>query len=352
MLDGRQACGLTMVERTSVSLLKVSDLADIVSTAAQGRSDEPFTGVIVGAFRGGDTAYASTGSADESGGSPSPTTLFRVASISKVFTGLALAVAVHRGEVGLDEAAQQYLPDGIRLPKYADVAITVGQLATHTSGLPRDPAPRGWNTVEALADELSAMQLLGPPGSSYLYSNLGVSVLGLLLGEVSATSYPSLISKRVGEPLSLVDTVLHPASSQLKRLAAGQDENGRVTDPPTSPLVGPAGGFYSTATDLIRFLQAHVYGSPASELASAAALAMQTHFAPLAGPSVGLCWHHSSLPCGEIASWHNGGLPGYAGYVGIVPAAAAGVVVLTNRDVSVDDIGIHALNQLAGLRRV
>jgi CubicO group peptidase (beta-lactamase class C family) len=327
--------------------VELSTITRIAREAAvQHDASHPHSGLVIGVFRDNETSYAVSGSAGQAEGSLSAQTIFPIASISKLFTGLALAVAIDRGEMTLDDPVERHLPSWLTLPRPENREITVRDLAGHTSGLPRDPSAESWASVDVLAQEVSALRLLSSPGSSYQYSNLGISLLGLALGEAGNAGYSRLISDRVLQPLSLSDTALDVIGEQQMRLAVGRDGNRPVEKTRVPNLAAPAGGLYSTASDLVRFLKAHLPNGVPHGLESAVAVATRPQPAPAESPVGGLCWHRTALGDGRTALWHNGGLPGAAGYAGIVPAANVGVVVLTNEDIDVDGLGLRILSRL------
>jgi CubicO group peptidase (beta-lactamase class C family) len=129
-------------------------------------------------------------------GTPDVDTLFEIGSVGKVFTVLLLADMVQRGEAELEEPVRRLLPALVSVPRFANSDITLLQLATHTSGLPRmpdnfrprDPAnPYADYTIEQMYDFLSSYRLLRMPGAEYEYSNLGAGLLGHALELLAAT---------------------------------------------------------------------------------------------------------------------------------------------------------------------
>src|SRR5580700_3787583 len=144
-------------------------------------------------------------------------TIFEIGSISKVFTSLLLADMVNRKEVTLDDPAAKYLPENVTMPERSGKSITLLDLSTHSSGLPRLPSnlklkdpfnPYAGYSVDDLYQFLSSYTLRRDPGSEVEYSNLGAGLLGHLLAYRAGTDYESLIGTRITRPLSMPDTVL------------------------------------------------------------------------------------------------------------------------------------------------
>src|SRR5512132_4333622 len=138
-------------------------------------------------------------------------------SATKVFTSLLLADSVRRGEVALSDPASKYLPPDVKIPERGGRQITLQDLATHTSGLPRLPSnlaakdasnPYADYTVAQLYAFLSAYQLTRDIGSKYEYSNLGAGLLGHLLARRAGVDYETLVRTRITGPLGMNSTVV------------------------------------------------------------------------------------------------------------------------------------------------
>src|ERR1035438_3586515 len=163
-------------------------------------------GIVVGVIEPQGRRVVSYGSLDQ--GDPRPLngdTIFEIGSVTKVFTSLVLADMVQRGEVSLADPAAKYLPVDVKVPVRGGPAITLVDLSTHTSGLPRlpnnmhpkDPAnPYADYSVEQLYQFLSSYQLTRDPGSQIEYSNLGGGLLGHVLALRAGMSYEQLARPR------------------------------------------------------------------------------------------------------------------------------------------------------------
>ena len=158
-------------------------------------------------------------------------TLYEIGSITKVFTSLILADAVERGEVALTDPVAKFLPEKVKVPERGGRSITLQDLATHTSGLPRMPTnfspkdpgnPFADYSVENMYAFLGGYQLTRDIGSQYEYSNLGAGLLGHALTlRTRSTDYESLVHARVLAPLDMTSTAVTLSPSMKSRLAAG-----------------------------------------------------------------------------------------------------------------------------------
>ena len=128
-------------------------------------------------------------------------TLFEIGSITKVFTRFLLQEMVEEGKMNLDDPLAKYLPFWARVPSRHGQQITLWDLTTHTSGLPRDiwPPFTVWHGYEFLA----LHQLRRDPGEQWEYSNLGMSLLGLAITRTAGKSYDALLRERIAGPLEM-----------------------------------------------------------------------------------------------------------------------------------------------------
>jgi CubicO group peptidase (beta-lactamase class C family) len=285
-------------------------------------------------------------------------TVFELASVTKVFTGLVLAQMVQQDEVRLDTPASVLLPPGVSLPKHGTREITLVDLATHTSALPRIPQnlkpadeanPYADYTTEQLYDFLSHATLPRAPGTMSDYSNLGVGLLGHVLALRTGQSYEDLVSARVCRPLGMTSTRVNLNDSMRSRLAEPHDADGNPVKNWDVPTLTGAGGLRSTVDDMLQFLAAEL-GLNHSRLDAAVKLSQQVHFDPHDGATaVGLAWQINTR---DGILWHNGQTGGYHTYVAILPAKRVGVVVLANTATmrAVDQLGAALLAQATGGR--
>ena len=247
----------------------------------------------------------------------------------------------------------------MKVPERGGKKITLADLATHTSALPRLPLnlnpanpanPYADYGEKQLHEFLSSHQLARDIGARYEYSNLGAGLLGHALARRAGTSFDALARTRITGPLGMKSTVVVPGDSLRARLAPGHDASrARVGNWDFDALAG-AGALRSTANDLLTFLAANI-GLAESPLAPAMA-SMLTTRRPTGGPGmdIALGWHIAKNGDREIV-WHNGGTGGYRSFVGFDPKRRAGVVVLANMftEAGVDDIGRHLLDPSAPL---
>jgi D-alanyl-D-alanine-carboxypeptidase/D-alanyl-D-alanine-endopeptidase len=274
---------------------------------------------------------------------PDGDTVFEIGSVSKVFTGTLLAQAVEAGEVKLDDPISLYLPEAVAAPEYEGRSITLLDLATHTSGLPREPGvvPSYANyTLDQMYAFLSRYGLTRVPDSTYEYSNYGFGLLGNLLAQrAGQEDYEALLVDRITRPLGMDSTRIVLTSEMQSRLAAPHIINDVPTSSWDAPAFAGAGMIRSTANDMLIFLAANM-GLTETELQPALQLA-NTPQRPTDGPNyIGLGWGINATATGTIHA-HSGQTNGYRSFLAWDPERKIGVVVLTNAAVSIDDVGFQ-----------
>jgi serine-type D-Ala-D-Ala carboxypeptidase/endopeptidase len=283
---------------------------------------------------------------------PSRDTVFEIGSVSKVFTGLLLAQMVQEHLIELNEPVQKLLGDSMTMPK-GEREITLVDLATHSSGLPRMPSnfnpkditnPYADYSVEQLGKFISGYKLRRQPGVRSEYSNLGVGLLGHALAVKSGGTYESLLRARICDPLAMADTGITLSDAQKARLAQAHDSDGRPESNWDLPTFAGAGAIRSTAADMLKFLAANI-GLVKTPLDAAIAASHVVHFEVPDGPhDVALCWQVQRKP---LVIWHNGQTGGYHSYVAFSPDKRLGVVVLATTTAGhVDALGIRLLKLL------
>lgn len=314
-------------------------------------------GLVVGVLDHGQRKIFTAGTADAPGVALDGNTVFEIGSITKVFTASLLADMVARGEVKFDDPVAKYLPSSVRIPSRNGKQITLLDLATQSSGLPRMPTnlspkdqhnPYADYTVDQMYAFLSAYELPRDIGAQYEYSNLGVGLLGHALSRRAGKSYEALVTDRILKPLGMSDTKITLDESAKAHLARGHGESGGAVANWDLPTLAGAGAIRSTVNDMLKFLAANL-DSTSKPLGPVLAT---THFArrdvDAAQMKIGLNWHILTA-FGRPLVWHNGGTGGYRSFIGMDAARQRGIVVLSNQSITPDDIGFHYLDMRAPL---
>jgi len=321
--------------------------------------NEVVVGMTIGVVHQGKSSVFNFGrlSADDSR-QPDGDTIYEIGSVSKVFTGILLADAVERGRVKLDQPAGELLPSGVTMPSHDERAITLQDLSTHVSGLPRLPDnlkiedaenPYAAYTVKNMYAFLSDHNLSRSPGEKSEYSNLGVGLLGHLLARQADTTYEQLLRDRIAKPLDMANTTITLNKQQRSRLAPPHLGYGQASSNWDVPALAGAGAIRSTGKDMLKFVQADL-DPPAGEIGKAMQLAWQVHQQPLEKGqfAMGLGW---LVAHDGQTRWHNGQTGGYHAVVYVNRQLEVGVVLLTNTSTGeVDRLAEQIVQTLAGAK--
>ena len=303
------------------------------------------SGAVVGVLEDGKTQIFAYGK-------DAPNSVFEIGSVTKTFTTTALAVMVDRKMVALEDPVRKYLPTDA-VPAGEGPEIRLIDLATQTSGLPRMPNnfhPKDQNnpyvdyTPQLLYEFLGKQTLKLKPNSKFLYSNLGMGLLGHALTLRYGKTYEQMIADLVTTPFDMHETSVTLSEDQKKRLAPGHDGDGNpVANWDLDALAG-AGALRSTAGDMLRYVQGHL--DPPEKMKSAIELAHVKRAEVGQGMNIALAW--LIKPDGKTY-WHNGGTAGYSTYASFNTDRKTGVVVLINTSGSLmDQVGDRVEHVLAG----
>ena len=310
-------------------------------------------------------------------------TVFRIASMTKSFTALAILQLRDQGKLALDEPAERYVPElaGLRYPTADSPRITVRHLLTHSAGFPEDN-PWGDQQLAATDQEMAAMMRSGipfstAPGTQYEYSNFGFAILGRIVANVSGMPYPRYVTERVLRPLGMNVTELQAAAVAPHRLAHGyRVQDGEWLEEPQLPdgAFGSMGGMLTSIGDLgrwvgfmldawpprdgaetgparrasVREMQqvARFSGATAVRDSATGALALNA-----GGYGYGLRVGQTCLFPSSVS--HTGGLPGFGSLMRWLPDYGVGIVALGNRTYTgwtgVSEQALQLLSRTGGL---
>ena len=250
---------------------------------------------------------------------------FEVGSLTKTYTAELLAMLVKRGVVRLEDPVRKYLPEG-KVDRDGARPVTLMDLATHRSGLPRIPPwmnagssnPYAEYTVKDLEKYLAAQRLQVPARVKFAYSNLGYSVLGYALGRAAGVGFEELLEREILGPLGMVDTSLAIAGRKTE-VVQGHTQTGLRAGAWTFDACAPCGALCSTAEDQVKWMRWLLEDGGRESLQAKAE-------AP--GGEIGLAW--MIRPGGKVC-WHNGATYGFSSCMSLDLERRAGVVVLSNR---------------------
>jgi len=304
-------------------------------------------GIAVGLYDNGQTRVIGFGSisrTDEQ--APRGDTVFEIGSISKVFTSLLTQVQVEEGKLDWDNTLAERLPG----TEYVDAqvaAITLRELATHSSGLPR--LPDDMNPADPLNPYLGygrEQLLLFLAGfdpdqlvKTYAYSNLAVGLLGVIAGDAAGSDYGDAMTRVVLQPLGMKDTGTVLQNGQAGRLAQGFSAGADMPNWDGFDALAGAGALLSTTDDMLYFVHQNL--EPGNLGKSLAAIRV-----PQGDGKTAFGWHIQNKSGGGSVYWHNGGTGGYASFLAINPETGTGVVILatTTEYNAITELGFAQVN--------
>jgi len=285
---------------------------------------------------------------------PTGRTIHELASLTKTYTGMLLARAVIDGKLALGDDVRRYLPAGFANLAFEDQPIRIVDLASHTSGLPKNlpPFPAGLAPDQlvkqygilsrtAFLQALAEVRLGARPGTVFAYSNAGTQLVGLVLEQVYGMSYDALVQRMIAQPLAMVDTGMAVLPQDATRTARRYDGTGAPMPALAFWRDVPAAGFLkSTINDQLRYLEWNLDASD-----PVVALAHRVTFGHTSerGDDIALFWfvHHASD--GRRVVRHAGGSFGSTSFALLVPDTGTGIVLLAN------DAGASTEGALAGM---
>lgn len=310
-------------------------------------------GLVVGISKAdGGREFYCYGQTKTAGPAPTPNTLFEIGSVSKTMTALLLALMVEQGDVKLDDPAQTYLPEGLVMPRRGEDEITLRQLATHTSGLPRNPPnlqrvvnqdaavavnPFGNYNALQLAEGLAEIKLQAGARPGFAYSNLGYGLLGEALANKTGESFGDLVRTRICAPLKLEDTSVALNMHQRARLATGHSSQGKPLPGWTFASLDDCGAVHSTPQDILTYLEAYS-GRTETELRKAMQSTQAKQLPAFGATDMGLAWFMQDMG-GRMVWWHNGGTSGFKTCASFCEDPAVAVVVVSNTGSDAQDDG-------------
>jgi D-alanyl-D-alanine carboxypeptidase len=277
-----------------------------------------------------------------------PQTIYRIASITKLFTATAIMQLRDAGLLQLDDPIKKHLTWFRMVEKHSDdPPITIRHLLTHTAGLPREVDFAYWNDGELFPERAEMIERLAQQETvlgtarDWKYSNLGLTLAGEIVAAVSGRSYVDYIRAEILDPLGMGNTFVETISPDHPQLATGYGKRLPNQERAVSPFtdcrsVTPAANMASCVEDLARFAMLQLRDGPvggAQILAGSSLREMQrVHWLNAdwsAGRGLGFyVWRKD----GKTLAGHGGALQGYRTEFQVCPEDKIGVIVLTNAD--------------------
>ncbi len=275
-----------------------------------------------------------------------PGTVYRVGSVSKLFTDVAVMRLVERGVLDLDAPVAKYLPDFKPANPFNATPVTLRMLMAHRSGLVREPPVGNYfdptePPLEKTVASLNGVDLVYPPGERIKYSNAAVAVVGAVLQKTQGERYENYVKKQVLDPLGMGGSDFSPTPAVRKNLADAVmwTYHGREFPAPTFELgESPAGCLYAPVTDLAKFASCLFAGGKAGggqllKPETVDAMLSLQFAKPDDKAGFGIGFIVGDLD-GRKRVGHGGAVYGFATELAALPGDKLGVVVVCSRDVA------------------
>lgn len=286
-------------------------------------------------------------------------TVYRIASITKLFTATMLMKLRDAGRLSLDDPIEKYLPEFKIKSSFVDARPpTFRQVAAHAAGLPREGNHEGWRSmdmpsIEALLTALDDDEMRLPTMTEPKYSNLGIAIMGYTLSKITGQDYDSYVEANILQPLGMSESGFEREKYGESHYAVGYNA---TTDGMLPTLdwnargFRPAGGMYSTVEDITKFIAMQFRDQLTEEdqvLGSSTIREMQmpVSVTPDFETGFGIGWGIRRVSGCKVIG-HSGGLPGYTTNISLVPSLKLAVIVFTNTDTNPVEISTKALELL------
>ncbi|MDH3326550.1 MAG: beta-lactamase family protein [Gammaproteobacteria bacterium] len=276
--------------------------------------------------------FSDTGLKKEAG----PDTLYQAGAVTGLLTAALVVRLSEEGLLGLDDDISKYLPELLIQSRYKnDTTITIRNLLTHHAGLPINVFNQSWDKqppeFRSLLDSSIKLRSSYPPETIYAFSNVGYSLLGLIIEKVTGQSFSSSMKKYIFNPLNMDASSVDNNSELMKLLATGYKDGktGQKLLPRDTPSVGLA----TTTKDLSRFIRLYFRGESEEWRNAGEAIRIQNSSIKLdVQKQVGFSWYVGGMNvqnAGRVL-WRGGATPYYRSRVAMLPDHKLGVVILSN----------------------
>ncbi|TQF70025.1 serine hydrolase domain-containing protein [Pseudoalteromonas luteoviolacea] len=273
----------------------------------------------------------------ENGNTPNNQTIYEIGSLTKTYTGLAVAKAIHDGKVELDKDIRHYLKNN----EYKNLElfsqhITLRHLLTHTSGLPGNFAAshedieqgRYFEKISKYSrddyfDDLTKVKLNSIPGEDYLYSSVGTNLAGYILESVYQKPFELLISEMITSKSGEQGTKFRRTNTEISEVTVGSDGNGNQM-PLASAYWFAGGGLTSNVESITRYIQHQLSSEPE------VALSHQLLDESWTGHGKAFYWHTAKDDSNELMLYQSGGSMGTSSWLVIYPKRKIGIFIVTN----------------------
>jgi CubicO group peptidase (beta-lactamase class C family) len=316
---------------------------------------ENLPGIFVGVLNNGERLFFNAGFANPDKQMPyDSATMFEIGSITKTFTAYVLTAVLMEYKIAETDLIIKYLPDSVQQNKNLS-SISFLNLMNHTSGLSRLPGNMEPVNIRQPYENYTSTELFAylktcipkPDGKSN-YSNLGVSVAGILAERISGKTYAALLDQYIFLPFKMVSPANAITASQNK--STGYYAKDDKTPYWNMNVLAPAGGLKCTGTEMLTYLQNLCFPQPGNSKTIVDKLTTQT-VAINPKISIGRGWHIFNEKDQPLFYWHNGGTYGFSTFCAFTKDKSKAVIVVINqfsKNAICDGLGVKIIKKLIG----
>ncbi len=318
-------------------------------------------GAVVGIVVGGELVYSrAAGVANVETKAPVDVdTLFGIASITKTFTAEAVLKLRDEGKLGLDDPASRYVPElgAVALPTNDATPITLRHLLTHSAGLPRDAAYDEWADTREISEAdmreaIPKLVMIGPPGVESSYSNVGFSLLGLVIGKASGMRYRDYVARELLAPLGMTAAIWSDQSARNPKAATGYRLKKDALEPASFYHHGASeadGGLVVSMRDMARYAAFQLTAYPPRDAQDTGPLRRASlreahrttvhtglrvdqgeYGVDASASGIGLAWHTYEDCDNDAVAWHSGLISGFSSSIHLFPASGVALLLEAN----------------------
>ncbi|MFC5449952.1 serine hydrolase domain-containing protein [Paenibacillus aestuarii] len=316
----------TIVESSQASMTKTID---------QFLQSKQFNGTLLVAQNGKIVMSKGYGESDFATHSKNNTdTIFRVGSITKQMTAVAIMQLAEKGKLSLDDKVSKFIPEFKEGGK-----ITIRQLLSHTSGISDsifaarvESAPFEYTSPDELIKMYYDLKLDSEPGTKFGYSNIGYHMLGYIIQKTSHTSWDNYLTENIFKPLKMTRTGIDLNVPVQSNHAIGSEVDGKPALFEDRSYMFGTGAVYSTVVDLLKFDQAVTSGKLISKES------FTTMVTPVGANNYGLGWADGAkLKKSSDWKWHNGETAGFLGFHAVNLKTNTEVIMLSNKNIDANE---------------
>jgi len=289
-------------------------------------------------------------------------TVYKMASVTKPFTALAIMKLYEDGVIDLDVPITDYLPDFSIKTRFPNSdPITIRSILSHRGGfthpenrligegLGLEPFER--ISLKEIVDALKDDYVAYPVGYRFNYSSVGFIILGRIIEVVTGRDYSDYMKENILNPLGMSDSTFFSSSVVEDKITPGYYMDNKKTEAlPLRDYSGlPATGLYSTLSDMTKYLkflfkEEEVDGKQLIEQETLEMMYVDSYSRPRDPITCGLPWLLSPLSTGHITAGHGGDLPGFQTFINFLPEEKLGIIIMANiQDVLLAPLGVKAL---------